>query len=280
MSANYVAREVGFDLAQGWMQGDAATNAHFSPIAMFGERFDNLLHQVRSLGFTAIDLWTAHLNPQWATHEHLDIARELLARHDLTVPSLAGGGMGETPAELARSCEVALAVGAGVLAGGAALWKTDPAATQSVLQRYGIRLGLENHAEKSPGELLARIGDGASGMVGAAVDTGWFATQGCPPAVALAELASCLHVVHLKDVKPRRSAMTGYQLIDMGHETCALGEGIADIPACVRALRDANYTGPISIEHEPEHFSPDADCRTSLVRLRAWLTDAPQAAEQ
>jgi L-ribulose-5-phosphate 3-epimerase len=57
----------------------------------------------------------------------------------------------------------------------------------------------------------------------------------------------------------------------MGHETCLLGEGIADIPGCLKALQDIGYTGPISIEHEPEDFNPLKECRISLQRLQKWM---------
>ena len=39
MSANFVAREIGYNMDSGWMQGDTATNEHFSPLATFEERF-------------------------------------------------------------------------------------------------------------------------------------------------------------------------------------------------------------------------------------------------
>ncbi len=270
MSANYVAREVGYHLDEGWMQGDAATNAYFSPLETFGERFDTMLAGVSALGFGAIDLWTAHLNPAWATPEHFVIARDKLAKNGLTVSALAGA-FGDTLEEFTRSCEVAKAVGAYAFGGGAGVLKTHPAETVALLKEYGLKLGLENHPEKTPAELLARIGDGGDGTIGAALDTGWFATQGFPPAEAITALAPHLVAIHLKDIKAPRAEKTGFMLIDMGHETCMLGEGICDIPACVAALKAANYTGSIAVEHEPEEFNPDADCRESLTRLKSWL---------
>ena len=32
MTANYVAREIGYNMTKGWMEGDDATNAFFAPI--------------------------------------------------------------------------------------------------------------------------------------------------------------------------------------------------------------------------------------------------------
>ena len=53
------------------------------------------------------------------------------------------------------------------------------------LKEYGLKLGIENHPEKNPGELLAKIGDGGEGTIGAAVDTGWFGTHSYDAAKAL-----------------------------------------------------------------------------------------------
>ena len=80
MTANEVARESGWAI-DGWAEGDRATNEAFAPIETYGERFDALLGRVRALGFGTIDLWGAHLGPDWATDEHVAIAREALGRH-------------------------------------------------------------------------------------------------------------------------------------------------------------------------------------------------------
>ena len=70
MTANEVARETGWAM-HGWGDGDRATNDAFAPLETFGDRFDALLARVRGLGFEAIDLWGAHLSPDWATDEHV-----------------------------------------------------------------------------------------------------------------------------------------------------------------------------------------------------------------
>jgi hypothetical protein len=90
MSANFLARESGYQLSGGWMAGDRSTNARFAPLENFEGLFGKLLGDVRRMGFEALDLWTAHLNPAWATPEHIAIARRLLTQHNLEVVSLAG----------------------------------------------------------------------------------------------------------------------------------------------------------------------------------------------
>jgi sugar phosphate isomerase/epimerase len=68
-----------------------------------------------------------------------------------------------------------------------------------------------------------------------------------------------LHV-HLKDVRAVGA-----------HETCRLGEGIVPVRDCLRALAEMNYSGAISIEHEPEGFNPDEDLIASRERVETWL---------
>lgn len=259
MTANYVARELGYHMTRGWGQGDRAAQEHFRPIATFAGRFDALLAEIVGLGFTAIDLWTGHLNPVWATPEHLAAARELLAKHGLPVVSLAGW-FGSTPEELEASCRIARALGCPVLGGSTSMLEKDRAGTVATLKAHGLVLGVENHPEKHPGELLAKIGDGGDGAVGACVDTGWFGTQGYDAARALEELRDVLVHVHLKDV-----------LAAGAHDTCGFGKGVVPIAACVAALRRIGYAGAISVEHEPEHSSPNDDAVASRRVLEGLL---------
>ena len=114
LTPSFVARQVGYALEGDWMVGDRATNEHYAPLETFEKRFGELLALTRSLGFEAIDLWTAHLGPGWASDEHLAIARALLEDHDLTVVSLAGG-FGGTAEELRATCRVAHGVGTDLL---------------------------------------------------------------------------------------------------------------------------------------------------------------------
>lgn len=259
MSANFVARQLDYDMTRGWGQGDRAANEHFGPLQTFAERFEELLKDVRLLGFEAMDLWTAHLSPVWSTPEHIETARELLERHRLIVPSLAGW-FGGTPEEFETSCSLAAALGIPVLGGSTSVLAKDRPFVVETLERHGVLLGIENHPEKDPGELLEKVGDGGNGKIGVAVDTGWFGTQGYDAARALEELAPHLLHVHLKDV---RAVGT--------HDTCRFGEGIVDIEECVRTLRRIGYPGGVSVEHEPETFDPSEDCRASRELLEGWL---------
>jgi sugar phosphate isomerase/epimerase len=136
----------------------------------------------------------------------------------------------------------------------------EPSDLAPVLRAHGVTLAIENHPERSPSEVLAKIEAGEETMA-ATVDTGWWATQGCDPVRAIEELGGHVAHVHLKDVLHEGEP----------HETCAWGEGIVDIEGCVRALRRIGYTGAFTIEHEPEDRDPSAEIRTMREQLEGWL---------
>jgi sugar phosphate isomerase/epimerase len=253
MSANYVARETGYAM-HGWGHGDRTTNEAFAPIETYPERIDALLADVASLGFDAVDIWGAHLGPDWATDAHVDALLEALRRHGLRVVTYATW-IGPSNAD--RSCELARALGATVIGGG---FSGEPEAVAPALERHGVRLGVENHPEKTPAELLAKIERGGDAF-GATVDTGWWGSQGYDAAQAIEELGEHVLHVHLKDVLA----------VGEPHETCRWGDGVVPIEACVRALQRLGYTGGIAVEHEPETFDPTEDVRSMRAQLEEWL---------
>lgn len=258
MTANYVARQLNYHMTEGWGQGDAVTQDAFRPFETFPARFRELLQDIRALGFGALDLWAAHLYPAWATPDHLAAARDLLAEFDLHITSYALW-LGDLDT-LDRAIPVMQALDIPLIGGGGALLETHRDALIDRLRDAGLAFGYENHAEKTPEELLVRIGERDPQTIGIALDTGWFGVQGYPADRAAALLADRIKLVHLKDVRT-----TGV------HDTCALGDGIVPVRGCVDVLRAAGYTGAYSIEHEPETYDPTDEIAISAARLRAWL---------
>jgi sugar phosphate isomerase/epimerase len=254
MTANYVAREVGWAM-HGWGHGDRATNEAFAPLETYEQRLDELLGDVRRIGFDTVDVWGAHLGADWATDEHVAIARELLARHGLRVASYATW---VGPSNIERACELAQALGTDVIGAG---YSGDVERIAAVLRERGVRLGVENHPEeRTPQDVLAKIGD-ASDVLGATVDTGWWGTQGYDAPRAIEELGDRVLHVHLKDVLA----------VGEPHETCVWGEGVVDVEGCVRALRRIGYAGALTIEHEPEDRDPSDEISRMRAMLAGWL---------
>jgi sugar phosphate isomerase/epimerase len=252
-TANFAARETGYAM-HGWGHGDRLTNEAFAPVETYAERIDALFGDIQALGFDTIDLWGAHLNPEWATDAHLEAARVALARHGMTLSTYAAW-IG--PANVERCCELATALGTDVLGSG---FSGDPERIAPALERHGVRLAIENHPQKTPADVLEEIARGGP-LFAATVDTGWWATQGYDPARAIEEFGEHVLHVHLKDV------------LAMGepHETCRWGEGIVPVRECVRALERISFAGAIAVEHEPETFDPSNDVRAMRAELESWL---------
>jgi predicted dehydrogenase/sugar phosphate isomerase/epimerase len=269
VTANFVARPLGYRMDKGWGQGDRASNEWFAPLETFETRFDEMLGEIRALGFQSIDLWCAHLHWRWATPQHIESARELLGRHGLAVrsyPAWVTGG----PADLHAACRLCAALDIPYFVGHCALFTADRAAAVAILREHGVGYAIENHPEKSSAEMLARLGQGDEDVVGIGLDTGWCGTQGWDALQALQDLGARLFAIHLKDVKPRRAEKAGLEFIDMGHETCRLGDGIVPIRAIVEHLRGMGFRGSIGIEHEPETFNPGDEVRESRERVESW----------
>ncbi|HVR13633.1 MAG TPA: sugar phosphate isomerase/epimerase, partial [Gaiellaceae bacterium] len=185
------------------------------------------------------------------------IAREMLDRRGIRVVSLAGG-IGKTAADVEAACSLANALDVDLIAGPAGIVRTGRDEVAGVLAAHGVRLGLENHPERTPSEVLEAIGDAET--IGAAVDTGWWATQGYDPVAAIHELSDRLFHVHLKDVEEPGT-----------HVTCMHGEGCARIFDCVEALLDIGYAGPVSIEHHSFDRDPTPECARALTMVRKEL---------
>jgi len=121
-----------------------------------------------------------------------------------------------------------------------------------------LRWGYENEAERTPDEILAKIGDDPA--IGICADVGWFATHGMDAAAVLRQLAPRLFHVHLKDIKRAGS-----------HETCRFGDGIVPLKDVIRTLETLRYAGALSIEHETAPYDPSGEIRASLAQLHRWL---------
>ena len=253
-TANYIARETGWSM-HGWDHGDRATQEHFRELETYSERLNEMLARIRALGFDTIDLWGAHLGTDWATDEHLAVAREALGNHGLRVATYATW---VTPSNVERACELARGVGTGIIGAG---FSGEPEALAPVLREHEVQLAVENHPERTPRDVLAKIERG-DGTIGTTVDTGWWGTQGYDAARAIDELGEHVLHVHLKDVRA----------VGEPHETCVWGEGVVDVEACVRALQRSGYGSALTIEHEPEDHDPSDEIVELRSRLEAWLS--------
>ena len=264
MTANYVARETGYAM-HGWGHGDRMTNEALRAARDLRGALRRAARDVRALGFDAIDLWGAHLNPAWATDEHVDAAREALDRHGLRVDDVRDRG--STPANVERACEIALALGTDALGGGFAGRRGGARRRCSASAGSGSRSRTTRSGRRPS---CSRRSRAATATFGATVDTGWWATQGYDAARAIEELGEHVLHVHLKDVLARASRT----------RRAAWARGSSTFAECVRALQRIGYAGAIAhrarardvrSERRP---SRDARAARGVARVRVALVGA------
>lgn len=260
MTANYVARELNYINSRNWGECHKATEEAFHG-PQFSEKFEELVAKIKGLGFDAIELWVAHLNPERATPDMLEQANRILRKYNMNAVSYTAGfhKPGVSRDVAVRIFETAKALGVSVLAAG--FNPVNGPLVRELAEKYDIRMAYENHPEKTPQEVVDKVSL-FSPWIGSAIDTGWFATQGYDAVQAVYDLKDVLLHVHLKDIKAVGA-----------HDTCALGDGIVDIKGVLAALKSVGYTGEITIEHEPHDYDPTEECRVSLERVKTWSNE-------
>jgi sugar phosphate isomerase/epimerase len=190
----------------------------------------------------------------------VDEAAAILKQHGLRVVAYTGG-LGRpdlSRADAEKVYETARAIGAPLL--GVGLHPTNARLAYDLGKAYGIKYAIENHPEKSPRELLARIGDYGE-VIGVTQDTGFWGKFGYDAITATRELKDHLLHLHLKQVQETPD----------GWSTCAYDEGVVDVEGVVKTLKEIGYRGAISVEHEPEDEDPTPAVVHSAELLRTWL---------
>jgi L-ribulose-5-phosphate 3-epimerase len=260
MTANYVARELNYTDSLDWGKCHQATVEAFHG-ENFASKFEELISTVKGMGFEAIELWVAHLDPLKATPGMIEQAVQILEKYDVKVISYTAGfgTPGVSREDAIKIFDTAKAIGAPVLAQG--FHPENGPLVRELAEAYNIKMGLENHPEKTHQEVIDKVAPFAP-WVGSAIDTGWFATQGYDPVQAVRDLEPYLVHVHLKDIKAAGA-----------HDTCALGDGIVDIKGVMAELKAIGYKGQMTVEHEPHTYDPTEEVKISLDHVLAWKNE-------
>lgn len=262
-TANFVAHTSDYAIhTEEWSVGERSTSESFKPIETFEDRFHALVSDIKKLGFDYMDLWYAHLSWEWATEQHIEIAKRILNEFNMEIMSYVGE-FGSTEEEFTRACRLVRALGFDLMGGGSVFFLKHKEDAVDILRREEVRFAFENHPNEPTIEDALRIMDNTpADIVGITIDTGWFMTYDIAPDKAVEALLDRIMHVHLKDIKE-----VG------GHDTCAYGEGIVPLYECVRILENNGYIGHYSIEHEPYTFDPSEDCVKSKAMLDQWVTE-------
>lgn len=241
-TANLVARVTGYRFElKNWMDQHARTVA-----ATDAEEWRAICDEIAATGFTAVEIWEAHASP-----ESLDQATTMEWKRILQAAGLKpiayAGRLSPDTARICQWLEIPHIDGG--------LGTLNPEQATALCRQTGIRFNYENHPEKSTEEILAKI-DGGNEWLGICVDTGWLGTQGVSGPEVIRACGDLVRHNHIKDVKNAGA-----------HETCLLGEGVAEVAECLKAFREIGYSGAYSWEDEPEDRNPF----DSAVRNREWI---------
>ncbi|MDN4075323.1 sugar phosphate isomerase/epimerase family protein [Fictibacillus terranigra] len=253
-TANYFARAANYETSM-----DEWGNAERQVIENFSlAEFDRICLDIKNAGFEHIELWMGHAFPKFMTPYLAEELKEIWQKHCLSVYSYSCslGDPVRYPRWTRLCFDTAKMLGIDMITSG--ISKEAGPVIYGLCNEYGLKVAVENHPEKHPDEIRTVIGDYGD-LIGAAVDTGWFGTQGYSAPHALQDLKEFLFHVHLKDVKA-----TGQ------HHPVALGEGIVGIGDCIKVLKEMNYDRTLSIEYEAGDHDPTHDCAVAL----QWIKSA------
>ena len=270
MSANFLGREKEYQNVAGFGESALSLRETFSPASTYAERIGKLFADIAAMGFGAVDLWDAHCSPLWANEQHFRGLRAASEQHGVKIASMAGG-MGDDLTAFKKLCHVAREIGAPVLGVSGSLIPKYGEEVAALLERYEIKLGFENHPdEKTPSDVIEKIGGGQRPRIGATLDTGWFATHGYPVLNAIDELRDHLFLVHLKNIEAPG-----------GHDAAPWDRGCLDLERIVRKLKQVGYNGYMSVEYEPLDHDPSESCTQFRVKVEEWLAaPAPAVASE
>ncbi len=199
---------------------------------------------------------------------------------------LGSGNRPEALDALFAHLEVARALGAGVMricAGGRrtrpASWAEHRRDLLPLLQRAaeraearGVVLAVENHVDLLADELVELLEAVDSPALGVCLDTANNLRLLEDPMVAIETLAPYARATHLKDITAYRGDPRSFGF----WPSVPLGQGLIDIPATLRLLRQHGYQGLLALEIDylhPAHGDEASAIGASLDYLRRTLAE-------
>jgi sugar phosphate isomerase/epimerase len=221
------------------------------------------LSLLRNLDFTAAELWAGHANYASVGLSAGQVAAEAADCGVALRAYCIGGLFGLRPRvvedRLARAFDFACGLGVDLVTG--VLDRAAVPLADARAQRQGVRFALENHwytEVARPRDVLTAL-EGCSPAVGAAIDTGHFAFLGCDLASVARQLGRRTLHVHLKVVRcPFAAARLVRRLRKQHHMEPSLPGPGDGLDAFAAALRAADYTGMLAVEHEGQVDLPAA----------------------
>lgn len=273
MSANSFGREAGYRGVRTLRDARESIMATFAPSETFPKHIDKFFAEIAEMGFEGVDLWSAHCDPEWMTHDHVTAFREASAKHRLQITSIAGS-LPDDLEVIAKLCGVARDIGAPMLGLGCRALPGKITEVEKILSDHGVKLAFENHPnEPTPEVVLEKIGHGKYAHIGATCDTGWWASHGVPVEEAIDKLKDHLFLVHLKNIQPVPPGASVKKKDPGIHEAATFEEGCLDMRSVVRKFKEVGYRGWMSVEYEPPELDPSPSCRNAISLIHQWWAE-------
>ncbi len=231
VTANLVARVSGyrFELAR-WGEQHKQTVAATDAAA-----WRSICREIAAHGFKAVEVWEAHAAPEVMDRGRGAAWKAIL--DDCGLQAIGyGGGLSRKTLEICHWLGIPQING----------WigEHTPEQATTLCREMGVRFNVENHPQKSAKELMDVVG-GGNDWLGVCIDTGWLGTQGVSGPEIIRACGPLVRHTHIKDVKAAG-----------GHQTCLLGDGVAQVAGCIATLKEIGYSGWYSWEDEPEDRNP------------------------
>jgi sugar phosphate isomerase/epimerase len=277
----------------------------FSTNAYLNHSFADAVSRLAGIGYRGVEIMAdvPHAWPAYLLPEQKQAIRDALAKHDLAISNINAFMMHAVddprqkywhpswiePDRHYRQIRIDHTTRALTLAKelGARCITTEPGGPLEPGQSWSAALSLfvemikpvAEHAEREGVQLLVEPEPGLlietaeqfeefmrhidSPAVGLNFDIGHSYCVGDDPPAALRRLAKYLQHVHLEDIAPSRV-----------HAHLVPGEGAIDFVATLRALREIDYAGWVTVELYPYVENPDAAARTARERVLRYAAEA------
>lgn len=141
---------------------------------------------------------------------------------------------------------------------------------------HGLRAHFHNHVGshvETPAEIERLLAETDPAAIDLCYDCGHHAYGGGDPLPFVERHRSRIGYVHLKDVDPAvladsRARRLGFHDALRRYVFCEFGHGMVDIPAVVRTLTAAGYTGWLVVEQDTTPHPPTQSARANRAFLR------------
>lgn len=228
-------------------------------LSAFSPQLEPMIGHIADLGLHWVEF--AHWHYE-VTGDSARIAevQALLKRHAVQMEAYFLGDIQAEPEPLRRTFEFARRNGVNVLVG-----QPVPEAfpiLNAMVREFDIKIAVHNYG---PGHRYDRINDLVEAVspwdkrIGYCLDTGHAMRSGEEPVEAVRLLGNRLHGMHLREhVAVRREPQPPESIV---------GEGALDLEALCRAMRAADFSGPLSLEVYYNPQQPLEPLRKSLANL-------------